>query len=90
MHCRTATVVAQFNTIWWGESWLGEGRESKSEKGTMEPEDGSYDGILVANGYRAPLGTNWGYTMCELDENILHTLNSSDIAGLRVFQYSVI
>jgi hypothetical protein len=56
----------------------------------MEPEDGSDDGILVANGYRAPLGTNWGYTTCELDENILHTLNSSDIAGLRVFRDSVI
>jgi len=54
----------------------------------MEPEDGSDDGILVANGYRAPLGTNWKYTTCELDENILHNL--SGIAGLRVSRDSVI
>jgi len=54
----------------------------------MEPEDGCDDGILVANGYRAPLGTNWKYTTCELDENILHNL--SGIAGLRVSRDSVI
>ena len=48
----------------------------------MEPEDGCDDGILVANGYRAPFGTNWKYTACELDENILYNLNG--IAGLRV------
>ena len=54
----------------------------------MEPEDGCDDGILVANGYRAPFGTNWKYTTCELDENIMYNL--SGIAGLRVSRDSVI
>jgi Ran GTPase-activating protein (RanGAP) involved in mRNA processing and transport len=33
---------------------------------------------------------NWKYTTCELDENILHNLNGSGIAGLRVLRDSVI
>ncbi len=37
-----------------------------------------------------PLGTNWGYTTCELDENILHNLNGSGVAGLRVSRDSAI
>jgi Ran GTPase-activating protein (RanGAP) involved in mRNA processing and transport len=79
-------------TKWAGNPARGKNRPSVETFSTMEmePEDGSDDGILVANGYRAPLGNNWQYTTCELDENILHNLNGSGIAGLRIYRDSVI